>query len=227
MCTFSLSDLTCYWPITELDRLSWEYELDTWIVRPECDPAGFCMLQEKIKKETVYWLVPSHYFNAVSIISSKIAWLQYAATYQCPKNINREQITASCNMRDGYRRHLIFTHDVQNHFYKTVEKQFCKPGSAKHKCDNDPTFHEPVLNSWLYIEYTTGMHQLFKYHKLHPRLKYIDKHLLNLTLSGKYPPIWLDPVDNIVSRMDTTCKIEWVGVDSVAEEAQEVEPHTR
>jgi hypothetical protein len=61
------------------------------------------MLQEQIKKVIVYQLMLSHYFNAVLIISSKITWLQLAATYQHPKKkLTCEQTTMFYNMRDGY-----------------------------------------------------------------------------------------------------------------------------
>jgi hypothetical protein len=182
---FSIVDLTKYWPVHRLAVNIPPRELVATEIAPN-DNHGGCTVLELSRGAEVPYRIPSHYRDALCILSAKILWLQMncALLIKTTKLQNEDDVPL-LNLLDGLRRSLTFSITLRNLFYTDVESLRIFP----------PDFRSKHLDSWLYVEFHAIVHNPPIYRE-YSKMKNAEKHPLDITVQGRVTL----PIENIATN---------------------------
>jgi hypothetical protein len=177
--SFSIVDLTSYWPIHRLSKKIPPRELFSTEISPQSDGnGGFSVAERGKNSKTSQLSIPSHYRNALCLLAAKIAWLQVNTGLLTRHLAKHKQLkVVLANSLDGLRRSLTFSIAVRDLFYDDVKE-------ASPIMQLSPDFRSRHLDSWLYVEFHSSVHHPPAYQEL-AHLEKAEREPLKISVQGR------------------------------------------
>jgi hypothetical protein len=174
---FSIVDLSTYWPVHRLPVNIPPQELVHTEIASN-DSHGICTASESSRGVLNQYRIPSHYLDALCILSAKITWLQMSCKVLSKGIKQRKGDDISLNILDGLRRSLTFSVTLRKLFYVEAENAY----SPEMKSFT-PDFRCEKLDSWLYVEFHAVTHHPPRYTE-YSEMKYAEKPPLDISVQG-------------------------------------------